>query len=204
MGKSLIVGPLRWSSSQQRADITSVCSTCRRCHICGVRPKPSLSLRASRSTHHHPLPPNTMTGSYLDGFGTRAVHTGSAPSQETGAVIPPISLSTTYAQAAVGVHKGFEYTRSGNPNREQLERLLADIEEGGGHALAFASGSATTATVIQSLGPNAHVLSVNDVYGGTFRYMTKVSNLETSFVDLEKESDEVIFAAIKSNTKVSD
>ncbi|KAL5490171.1 CYS3 [Sanghuangporus weigelae] len=143
-----------------------------------------------------------MTASYLDGFGTRAVHTGSAPSSETGAVIPPISLSTTYAQAAVGVHKGYEYTRSGNPNRDQLEQLLAGLEEGGAYALAFASGSATTATVLQSLGPDAHVLSVNDVYGGTFRYMTKVSNLETSFVDLEKESDESIYAAIKSNTKL--
>lgn len=144
-----------------------------------------------------------MTTSYLDGFGTRAVHTGSAPSSETGAVIPPISLSTTYAQAAVGVHKGYEYTRSGNPNRDQLEQLLAGLEQGGAYALAFASGSATTATVLQSLGPDAHVLSVNDVYGGTFRYMTRVSNLETSFVDLEKESDDTIYAAIKHNTKVS-
>ena len=144
-----------------------------------------------------------MTTSYLDGFGTRAVHTGSAPSSETGAVNPPISLSTTYAQAAVGVHKGYEYTRSGNPNRDQLEQLLAGLEQGGAYALAFASGSATTATVLQSLGPDAHVLSVNDVYGGTFRYMTRVSNLETSFVDLEKESDDAIYAAIKHNTKVS-
>lgn len=84
-----------------------------------------------------------MTASELDGFGTRAIHIGSVASAETGAVIPPISLSTTYAQSAVGVHKGFEYTRSGNPNREQLEQLLAGIEGGGGHALAFASGSAT-------------------------------------------------------------
>ncbi|EJD05693.1 uncharacterized protein FOMMEDRAFT_166049 [Fomitiporia mediterranea MF3/22] len=143
-----------------------------------------------------------MTVGYSDGFGTRAVHTGSAPSLETGAVIPPISLATTYAQSAVGVHKGYEYTRSGNPNRDQLEQLLASIERGGEYALAFASGSSTTATVLQSLGPDAHVLSVNDVYGGTFRYMTKVSNLETSFVDLEKEEDETIYAAIRSNTKL--
>lgn len=138
-----------------------------------------------------------------DGFGTRAVHTGSAPSQETGAVIPAISLSTTYAQSKVGVHKGYEYTRSGNPNRDQLEELLASLESGGQYALAFASGSATTATVLQSLDRDAHVLSVNDVYGGTFRYMTRVSNLETSFVDLEKESDEAIYTAIRPNTKVS-
>ena len=139
-----------------------------------------------------------------EGFGTRAIHTGSAHSLETGAVIPPISLSTTYAQSAgVGLHKGYEYTRSNNPNRAQLEELLAGIEAGGEHALAFSSGSATTATVLQSLGRNAHVLSVNDVYGGTFRYMTKVSGLETSFEDLEKMTDEEIYNAIRPNTEVS-
>ena len=138
-----------------------------------------------------------------DGFGTRAVHTGSEPATDTGAVIPPISLSTTYAQQAVGVHKGYEYTRSGNPNRDALESLLASLEAGGHYGLAFSSGSATTATVLQSLGKDAHVLSVNDVYGGTFRYMTKVSNLETSFLDLEHSTDDVIRDAIRPNTKVS-
>ncbi|KAI5121028.1 hypothetical protein M0805_005973 [Coniferiporia weirii] len=137
-----------------------------------------------------------------DGFGTRAVHTASAPSPDTGAVIPPISLSTTYAQSAVGVHKGYEYTRSGNPNRDQLEELLASLESGGAHALAFASGSATTAAVLQALDRDAHVLSVNDVYGGTFRYMTKVSGLETSFLDMENEDDGAIYRAIKPNTKL--
>lgn len=136
------------------------------------------------------------------GFGTRAIHIGSSPSTETGAVIPPISLSTTYAQSAVGVHKGYEYTRSGNPNRDQLEALLASLESGGEYALTFSSGSATTATVLQSLDRDAHVLSVNDVYGGTFRYMTKVSNLETTFLDLEAADDEAIVAALRPNTKV--
>lgn len=139
----------------------------------------------------------------LDGFGTRAIHTASAPSADTGAVIPPISLSTTYAQSAVGVHKGYEYTRSGNPNRDALEALLASLEAGGHYGLAFASGSATTATVLQALGKDAHVLSVNDVYGGTFRYMTKVSNLDTSFLDLEHSDDDAIRAAIRPNTKAS-
>lgn len=143
------------------------------------------------------------SGSTQDGFGTRAIHTGSAPSLETGAVIPPISLSTTYAQQAVGTHKGYEYTRSGNPNREQLETLLASLEAGGQYALAFSSGSATTATVLQALATDAHVLSVNDVYGGTFRYLTKVSNLETTFLDMEDVEDEVIYGAIRPNTKAS-
>ena len=162
------------------------------------------------------------------GFGTRAVHVGSDPSQETGAVIPPISLSTTYKQDAVGVHKvceprsfyprakllivstlqGYEYSRSGNPNRNALETTLASLEVGGSEALAFSSGSATTATVLQSLGPNAHMISVNDVYGGTFRYMTQVASqnqgLQTTFLDLENAEDETILAAFRPNTKVRD
>ena len=139
---------------------------------------------------------------FPEGFATRAVHVGSTPSEETGAVIPPISLSTTYAQSSVGVHKGYEYTRSGNPNRDQLESLLASLEAGGKFSLAFSSGSATTATLLQSLDKDAHVLSVNDVYGGTFRYMTKVSNLEVSFLDMEKLDDNAILSAIRPNTKV--
>lgn len=80
------------------------------------------------------------------------------------------------------------------------------MEAGGAHGLAFASGSATTATVLQSLGPGAHVLSVNDVYGGTFRYMTRVAaenqGVETTFLDLENADDETILASIRTNTKV--
>ncbi|KAI0321398.1 Cys/Met metabolism PLP-dependent enzyme-domain-containing protein [Amylostereum chailletii] len=143
----------------------------------------------------------------LDGFGTRAIHIGSEPSSETGAVIPSISLSTTYKQDGVGNHKvGFEYSRSGNPNRNALERTLASIESGGAYALAFASGSATTATVLQSLGPNAHIVSVNDVYGGTFRYMSRVAKenqgQETTFVDLENADEEQVNEAIRPNTKL--
>ncbi|KAG1827960.1 Cys/Met metabolism PLP-dependent enzyme-domain-containing protein [Suillus variegatus] len=140
------------------------------------------------------------------GFSTRAIHVGSEPDPATGAVIPPISLSTTYKQDEVGVHKGFEYSRSGNPNRDALERTLVGLEAGAGHAIAFASGSATTATVLQSLGPNAHVLSVNDVYGGTFRYLTRVAKetmgTESTFVDLENATDDEILGAIKENTKL--
>ena len=102
--------------------------------------------------------------------------------------------------------QGFEYSRSGNPNRNALESTLAAIESGGAHGLAFSSGSATTATVLQSLGPGAHIVSVNDVYGGTFRYMTRVAaenqGLETTFLDLENADDETIIASIRNNTKV--
>ncbi|KAG1875073.1 Cys/Met metabolism PLP-dependent enzyme-domain-containing protein, partial [Suillus tomentosus] len=139
-------------------------------------------------------------------FSTRAIHIGSEPDPTTGAVIPSISLSTTYKQDEVGVHKGFEYSRSGNPNRDALERTLVGLEAGAGHAIAFASGSATTATVLQSLGPNAHVLSVNDVYGGTFRYLTRVAKetmgTESTFVDLENTTDNEILGAIRVNTKL--
>lgn len=104
------------------------------------------------------------------------------------------------------ITQGFEYSRSGNPNRNALETTLASLESGGAHALAFSSGSATTATILQSLGPNAHVVSVNDVYGGTFRYMARVASenqgLETTFVDLENADDETILATFRPNTKV--
>ena len=95
--------------------------------------------------------------------------------------------------------QGFEYSRSGNPNRNALEETLASIEAGGDQAIALSSGSATTATVISSLGPNAHIISVNDVYGGTFRYMKRVASenqgLETTFIDLETADEDVITAA---------
>ena len=102
--------------------------------------------------------------------------------------------------------QGYEYSRLGNPNRNALETLLASLESGGAYALAFASGSATTATVIQSLGQDAHIVSVNDVYGGTFRYMTSIARethgVETTFVDLENADEDHVNAALRDNTKV--
>ena len=139
------------------------------------------------------------------GFSTRAIHVGSEPDASTSAVIPAISLSTTFKQSEVGVHKGFEYSRSQNPSRLALEQTLAALEAGGANALAFASGSATTATVIQSLGAGAHVLSVNDVYGGTYRYLTNVATaqgVEVTFLDMEVASDQEIVDAIRPNTKL--
>ncbi|KAJ7475926.1 Cys/Met metabolism PLP-dependent enzyme-domain-containing protein [Mycena latifolia] len=139
------------------------------------------------------------------GFATRAVHVGSEPSAETGAVIPPISMSTTFKQNGVGNHKGFEYTRSQNPSRAALEAMLASIETGGANALAFSSGSAATGTVLQSVGADAHIIAVNDVYGGTWRYMMRVakelSNLEVGWVNPEGSVEEVR-AALRPNTKL--
>ncbi|CEG70050.1 Putative Cystathionine gamma-lyase [Rhizopus microsporus] len=136
------------------------------------------------------------------GFGTRAVHAAQRPDPTTGAVIPALSLSTTYKQSAAGVHTGFEYSRSGNPNRNNFEEAMAELE-GAKYGLAFASGSATTATIVNSLEKGAHLISVNDVYGGTYRYFTKVANklgIEATFVNLSDPAN--IEKEFKPNTKL--
>eukprot|EP01114_Cavostelium_apophysatum_P017627 TRINITY_DN528_c0_g2_i1.p1 TRINITY_DN528_c0_g2~~TRINITY_DN528_c0_g2_i1.p1 ORF type:complete len:433 (-),score=107.77 TRINITY_DN528_c0_g2_i1:35-1219(-) len=124
------------------------------------------------------------------GFGTLAIHAGQPADPQTGAVMIPISLSTTFHQASPGVNKGYEYSRSGNPTRAAYEELIAQLE-GGRFGLAFASGSATTATVIAMFTSGDHIITVDDVYGGTNRYFNKVStphaHLQFSFVDLTKE-----------------
>src|SRR6478752_6806906 len=107
------------------------------------------------------------------GFETRAVHTGQEPDPATGAVVTPISLSTTFAQDGVGGHKGFEYSRSGNPTRAALESCVAALE-GAGHGLAFASGLAAEDNVLRLLSPGDRVLLGSDAYGGTFRLIDKV------------------------------
>ncbi|HEY7625551.1 MAG TPA: cystathionine gamma-synthase [Ilumatobacteraceae bacterium] len=118
------------------------------------------------------------------GFETRAVHTGQEPDPITGAVVTPITLSTTFAQDGVGGHKGFEYSRSGNPTRAALESCLASLE-GGRHGLAFASGLAAEDNVLRLLDPGDRVLLGNDAYGGTFRLISKVHTaLPWTAVDL--------------------
>ena len=107
------------------------------------------------------------------GFATRAVHVGQGPDPQTGAVVQPIHLATTFAQEAVGRHRGFEYARTDNPTRRQLEECLASLE-GAQHAMAFASGLAATSTVLLLLDPGDHVVFSEDVYGGSFRLFDKV------------------------------
>jgi cystathionine gamma-lyase len=111
-----------------------------------------------------------------------------------------------YVCTKLTIIQGFEYSRSDNPNRRALEAQLASLEAGK-HALAFASGSAATATVLTAVGANAHVISVNDVYGGTHRYMTRVAkelqNVDVTWLDLENSTEEVILSSIRPNTKVS-
>ena len=118
------------------------------------------------------------------GFETRAVHTGQEPDPITGAVVTPITLSTTFAQDGVGGHKGFEYSRSGNPTRAALEACVASLE-GGRHGLAFASGLAAEDNVLRLLDRGDRVLLGNDAYGGTFRLISKVhTELPWTAVDL--------------------
>ena len=118
-------------------------------------------------------------------FETRAIHVGQEPEPQTGAVVVPIFQTSTYAQESPGVHKGYEYTRSQNPTREALEAAVASLE-GGAHGLAFASGLAATNTVMNLLQAGDHVVSSDDVYGGTFRIFDKVLRrygLDFTFVD---------------------
>lgn len=118
-------------------------------------------------------------------FETRAIHVGQAPEAGTGAVVVPIYQTSTYAQESPGVHKGYEYTRSQNPTRGALEACLASLE-GGRHGMAFASGMAAENTVLNLLRSGDHVVSSDDVYGGTFRIFDKVYRpygLDFTFVD---------------------
>ena len=107
------------------------------------------------------------------GFETRAIHAGQAPDPATGAVVPPVSLSTTFVQEAVGSHRGYEYSRSGNPTRAALEACLASLE-GAAHGLAFSSGLAAEDAVLRLLQPGDHVIIPEDAYGGTFRLIDRV------------------------------
>jgi cystathionine gamma-synthase len=107
------------------------------------------------------------------GFETRAIHIGQPADVATGSVVMPITLSTTFAQRAVGEHQGFEYARSGNPTRASLEACLASLERAT-HGFAFASGLAAEDNVLRLLRPGDRILLGNDAYGGTFRLISKV------------------------------
>lgn len=107
------------------------------------------------------------------GFATRAIHSGQEPDPLTGAVIPPLYLSSTYAQEAPGKHRGFEYSRTNNPTRQAWERNIASLEEGT-QAIAFASGMAAIDALVRLLRPGDHILASADLYGGTVRLFDRV------------------------------
>jgi cystathionine gamma-lyase len=120
-------------------------------------------------------------------FGTRAIHAGQEPDESTGAIMTPIYATSTYVQTSPGVHKGFEYSRSQNPTRFAYERCIADLE-GGTRGFAFASGLAAMSTVLELLDTGDHVISSDDLYGGTYRLFEGVrkrsSGLQFTLLDL--------------------
>ena len=135
-------------------------------------------------------------------FDTRAVHVGHEPDELTGAVTPPIYTSSTFAQAKIGKTKGYEYSRTGNPTRERLERAVADLE-GGKFGLAFASGLAAETAVAGLLKKGDHVVICNDVYGGTFRLFNSVfRNFGVSFERVDARNPETLERSIKRSTKM--
>ncbi|MET0388408.1 MAG: cystathionine gamma-synthase [Polyangiales bacterium] len=133
---------------------------------------------------------------------TLAIHAGQTPDAETGAVMPPIHLSSTFAQSGPGQHRGFEYSRTGNPTRQMLERCVAALE-GAEHGVAFASGSAASAALLHTLAPGDHVVASDDVYGGTFRLMDKVFAPQgLTFTRVDLTDPERARAALRPNTKL--
>ena len=137
-----------------------------------------------------------------DGFATRAIHVGQDPDTATGAVIVPIYQTSTYAQSEVGVHKGFDYSRTANPTRAALEACLASLD-GGRFGLAFASGMAAEDTLLHLFESGDHVVASDDVYGGTFRLFHRVlerAGLRFTFVDGTRTEN--VEAALEERTKL--
>lgn len=137
------------------------------------------------------------------GFETKAIHAGQQPDPTTGAIMTPISVSSTYVQESPGVHKGYDYSRSGNPTREALENCIAELEEGL-KGFAFSSGMAATSTVLEILDSGDHIIAMDDLYGGTYRLFENVrkrsAGLEFTFTDLSNLEN--LESSIKPNTKM--
>lgn len=136
------------------------------------------------------------------GFSTRAIHAGQSPDPTTGAIMTPVYLTSTYVQESPGVHKGYEYSRTGNPTRKAYEDCLASLESGK-FGFAFASGCAASTTIMHLLKQGDHVVASDDLYGGSFRLFDKViSNNGIEFTYVDMSNFENIEKAIKPNTKM--
>jgi cystathionine beta-lyase/cystathionine gamma-synthase len=144
-----------------------------------------------------------MTRSNQIDFATLCIHAGQAPDPTTGAVMMPIYATSTYVQQSPGVNKGYDYARTKNPTRMAFERCIADLE-GGSAAFAFASGLAAISTSLECLDHGSHVISVDDLYGGSRRLFERVRKrsmgLEMSYLDLA--DPDAIEAAIRPNTRL--
>jgi cystathionine beta-lyase/cystathionine gamma-synthase len=144
-----------------------------------------------------------MTKSNRLDFATRCIHAGQEPDPTTGAVMMPIYATSTYVQQSPGVNKGYDYARTKNPTRMAFERCIADLE-GGSAGFAFASGLAAISTTLECLDHGSHVISVDDLYGGSRRLFERVRKrsmgLEVSYLDLADLG--AIEAAIRPNTRL--
>jgi cystathionine gamma-lyase len=135
-------------------------------------------------------------------FSTKAIHAGQEPDPTTGAIMTPIYQTSTFAQAGIGEHKGYEYARTGNPTRTALEQCLAALENGQ-YGLAFASGLAAESAVLNLLSSGDHMVSCDDLYGGTYRIFERIMNryqVQTSYVTAG--NIEAYEQAIRPNTKL--
>ncbi|MEJ0062150.1 MAG: PLP-dependent aspartate aminotransferase family protein [Alphaproteobacteria bacterium] len=139
----------------------------------------------------------------MKGFDTRAIHAGQYPDPSTGAVITPIYATSTYAQEAPGVHKGLVYGRGHNPTRFAFERAIAALE-GGARGFAFASGLAASSAVLDTLDHGAHIVAMDDLYGGTYRLFERVrrrsSGLDITYADLTEPGN--LAKAVRPNTRM--
>lgn len=152
--------------------------------------------------------PDTFVGTLIEimkkslRFNSKTIHGGQEPDKAYGAVMPPIYQTSTFAQTSPGAHKGYEYSRSGNPTRNALEKALASIENGT-HGLAFASGLAAMDAVVKMLSPGDEVISTNDLYGGSYRLFRRIFEpfgIRFHFVDMQDPGR--IEAAITPNTRL--
>jgi cystathionine gamma-lyase len=135
-------------------------------------------------------------------FGTKAIHAGVHPDPTTGAIMTPIYQTSTYVQRSPGDHKGFEYSRTHNPTRSQLQDALAALD-GGKHGLAFATGMAAIDCIVKLLQPGDEVISTNDLYGGSYRLFTKVYaayGIKFHFVPMHDMT--AVEAAVTERTKL--
>ncbi|MGA3159243.1 MAG: PLP-dependent aspartate aminotransferase family protein [Steroidobacteraceae bacterium] len=137
------------------------------------------------------------------GFATRTIHAGQTPDPSTGAIMPPIYATSTFVQSSPGVHQGYDYARSHNPTRMAYERCAADLE-GGSQAFAFASGLAAIATVLELVPAGSHIVSGDDLYGGTYRLFERVrrqsAGLSVSYVNLAEPAR--LEAALRPETRI--
>lgn len=135
-------------------------------------------------------------------FNTKAIHAGQKPEETSGAVMPPVFHTSTYAQQAPNVNKGYDYARVGNPTRTALEKLIAGLENAD-ECACFSSGVASIDAIMKTLKPGDHVVSTNDLYGGTYRLFTQVFQpygIEFSFVDMTRVSE--VERAVQKNTRL--